>query len=70
MHSAPTIVTSPYRAAERAEHDTAFHLRFDDPRIDHLAAVDDTEDFVHLEITAHDRDFLHSFPIIDSSASH
>src|ERR1700690_1504098 len=36
------------------EDDAAFDLRFDDARIDHLTAVDDADDFVHLEVAVDD----------------
>jgi hypothetical protein len=49
------MVTVAPQRGRQSEDDAAFDLRFDDARVDHLAAVHDACDLVHRELAAGDR---------------
>src|SRR5258708_37065313 len=54
LHSAADDRHVAPQSGGETEDDAAFDLRFDDARVDHLTAVDHTNDFVHFELGADD----------------
>src|SRR5258708_7444968 len=59
LHSAAYDSHVAPQGGGETEDDAAVDLRFDDAWIDHLTAVDDTNDFMHLELAADDGNLRH-----------